>query len=67
MNPVGEGSDILLCAMTVVRREIDFGRSSKTGHFAGPHPPHHQWGQLLDGMCGCTDRYVCEVKKSAGI
>lgn len=29
MNPVGEGSDILLCAMTVVRREIDFGRSSK--------------------------------------
>lgn len=23
MNPVGEGSDLLLCAMTVVRREID--------------------------------------------
>lgn len=29
MNPGGEGSDILLCAMMVVRREIDFGRSSK--------------------------------------
>lgn len=29
MNPVGEGSDLSVCAVAVVRREIDFGRSSK--------------------------------------
>lgn len=28
MNPVGV-SDLTMCAMAVVRREIDFGRSSK--------------------------------------
>ena len=55
---MGEGSDLAVCAMAVVRREIDFDRSSKLDT-AGPNSPHHQWGSYSMGcMDAQIDKYV---------